>query len=130
MKTKKNPKTGQEKKEEGKLFYRIEEVSRLTGIDEGTIAAWEKAFPFLTAGVTGAGIKFFRAQDVAIIRRLAELQQNEDLTQAGIKRRIEDEFGLARPPAAHPETMQKILTIIKDELQDILCFLSNRPKND
>jgi DNA-binding transcriptional MerR regulator len=48
-----NPKTQ-------KLFFKIEEVSRLTRLDKATIESWEKEFPFLQPGLTGSGQKIFR----------------------------------------------------------------------
>ena len=56
-----------------KLVYKLDEVSRLTGVDPATLASWEEEFPFLSAGLTGSGEKFFRQQDVAIVARVKEL---------------------------------------------------------
>jgi len=44
-------------------------------------------------------------------------------TMAGIKRRIEDEFGLARSTPVHPERLRKALNNVRDELQDIVSAL-------
>ena len=85
-------------KPEQKLFYRIEEVSRLTKLDKETIESWEKEFPFLQPGLTGSGQKIFRAKDVEMIRRIKELLDEKSVTLAGARRRIEEEFGL-KPPA-------------------------------
>jgi DNA-binding transcriptional MerR regulator len=115
-----NPKT--------KLVYKLDEVSRLTGVDAATLAAWEEEFPFLSAGLTGSGDKFFRQQDVAIVARIKELMAAKTLTMAGIKRRIEDEFGLARPAAVHPERLRKTLNNVRDELQDIVSKLDGGRK--
>lgn len=117
-----------EKKTGGKLFYMFDETARLTGVDVRTIEAWEKEFPFLTAGVTGSGEKFFRGQDLDIIRRINELQSRKDLTQAGIKRRIEDEFGLAKPVSVHPEKIQKTLVMVREGLEEMLSLLSKASK--
>ncbi len=82
-----------------KLVYKLDEVSRLTSVDADTLATWEEEFPFLSAGLTGSGEKFFRQQDVDIIGRIKELMAGKTLTMAGIKRRIEEEFGLVRSAA-------------------------------
>ncbi len=111
-----------------KLFYRFDEAARLTGVDTRTIEAWEKEFPFLTAGVTSSGDKFFRRQDIAIIGRIKELQSCRTLTQAGIKRRIEEEFGLAKPVTVHPEKIQKTLVMVREGLEEMLTLLSKAPK--
>lgn len=106
-----------------KLVYKLDEVSRLTGVDPATLASWEEEFPFLSAGLTGSGEKFFRQQDVAIVARVKELMAAKSLTMAGIKRKIEDEFGLAHSSPVHPERLRKALNNVRDELQDIVASL-------
>ena len=106
-----------------KLVYKLDEVSRLTGVDAATLASWEEEFPFLSAGLTGSGEKFFRQQDVAIVARVKELMAAKSLTMAGIKRKIEDEFGLAHSNPVHPERLRKALNNVRDELQDIVASL-------
>lgn len=127
LKKKENRSKPNREKATAKLFYKIEEVTRLTGVDGKTLEAWEKEFPFLTAGVTGGGAKYFREQDVAIIRRIKELSEQSALTSAGIKRKIEEEFGLIRPAAVPPEKMMKTLLLVRDELDDLLSLLASRP---
>lgn len=106
-----------------KLVYKLDEVSRMTGVDPATLASWEEEFPFLSAGLTGSGEKFFRQQDVAIVARVKELMAAKSLTMAGIKRKIEDEFGLAHSNPVHPERLRKALNNVRDELQDIVSSL-------
>jgi DNA-binding transcriptional MerR regulator len=117
-----------DEKSRTKLVYKFDEVSRLTGVDVATLAAWEEDFPFLAAGLTGSGEKFFRQQDVAIVARIQELMAAKTLTMAGIKRRIEDEFGLARSAPIRPERLRKTLTNVRDELQDIVSVLDGGRK--
>ena len=117
------PKLFKDEKSKVKLVYKLDEVSRLTGVDAATLAAWEEEFPFLSAGLTGNGEKYFRQQDVAIIARIKELMAAKTLTIAGIKRRVEDEFGLGRSNPVHPEKLRKALNNVRDELQDIVSTL-------
>ncbi|HOW86497.1 MAG TPA: MerR family transcriptional regulator [Candidatus Aminicenantes bacterium] len=120
------PKDG--KADKAKLVYKLDEVSRLTGVDPATLATWEEEFPFLSAGLTGAGEKFFRRQDVAIVTRVKELMASKTLTMAGIKRRIEEEFHLAPSHPVHPERLRKALNNVRDELQDIVAALDGGRK--
>lgn len=114
------PKLPKDEASRAKLVYKIDEVSRLTGVDAATLQAWEEELPFLCAGQTGSGEKFFRQQDVAIIARVRELMDAKTLTLAGIKRRIEDEFGLPHANPVHPERLRKALNAVRDELQEIV----------
>lgn len=106
-----------------KLVYRLDEVSRRTGVDAATIDAWEQEFPFLNAGRAGDGGKIFREKDIAVIRRIRELLDEKRLTLAGIKRRIEEEFGLGALGPVHPEKLRKTLFSVRDELQEIAASL-------
>lgn len=121
-------KPGRDDQARAKLVYKLDEVSRLTGVDLPTLTSWEEEFPFLSAGLTGAGEKFFRQQDVAIVARIKELMAAKTLTMAGIKRRIEEEFHLAPSHPVHPERLRKTLNNVRDELQDIVSALDGGRK--
>ena len=111
-----------------KLAYKIEEVCRMAKVLPETLEAWEKEFPFLRAGRTGAGDRFFRPKDVEIIRRIRELTEQKSLTAAGIKRRIEDEFALRPTGPVHPDKLIRALYDVRDELQEILAALEKDVK--
>jgi DNA-binding transcriptional MerR regulator len=117
-------------KTSSKLFFRLDEVSRLTKVDAGTIESWEKEFPFLQPGLTGSGQKIFRAQDVDIIRRIKSLLDGKSVTLAGAKRRIEEELGLRSAAAVHPDRMKKALNQVRDELSALVQELSGGPKKN
>jgi DNA-binding transcriptional MerR regulator len=122
------PKLFQDEKPKAKLVYRLEEVARLAKLDAETLESWEKEFPFLNAGRTGNGQKYFRQRDVDIILRIKDLVSLRTLTMAGIKRRIEEEFGLAPTGPVHPEKLRKALYNVREELQGIVSSLEKAPK--
>ncbi|MBM3309941.1 MAG: MerR family transcriptional regulator [Candidatus Aminicenantes bacterium] len=111
-----------------KLFYRLEEVSRILKIPAETIAVWEREIPFLQPGLRGDGKKIFRPRDVEIMRRIKALLDEKSVTLAGAKRRVEEEFGLRPSPAVHPEKIVQFLWRVRDDLQDISQSLAKRPK--
>ncbi len=117
-----------DEKPKAKLVYKFDEVARLAGLDAATLESWEQEFPFLNAGRTGGGQKFFRQKDVDIILRIKELTASKTLTMAGIKRRIEEEFGLIPTTPIHPEKLRKALYNVRDELQQIVSSLGTKPK--
>lgn len=112
----------------GKLVYKVEEVSRLIKVDPAVIESWEQEFPFLRAGRTGSGQRYFRPKDVEIIRRIRELVEEKSLTMAGIRRRIEEEFSLRPTGPIHPEKLKRALYDVRDELQDIVVALDKKAK--
>lgn len=123
-----HPKLFKDDKTKLKLVYKIDEVSRMTGVDVAILTSWEEEFPFLSSGLTGSGEKFFRQQDVAIIARIKDLMAAKTLTLAGIRRRVEDEFGLSRSRPVHPEKLRKALNNVRDELEDIVVSLDSGRK--
>ena len=122
------PKLFKEAAAPDKLVYKVEEVSRLTKVEPSVIEAWEQEFPFLRAGRTGSGQRYFRPKDIEIIRRIRELIDEKNLTMAGIKRRVEEEFGLRPAGPIHPDKLKRALYDVRDELQDIVVALEKKPK--
>ena len=119
-----------EKKEEApslkseKLVYRLDEISRLAKVSSRTIDSWEKEFYFVHAGVTASGERIFRKKDLEIIIRLKELLENQSLTLAGAKRRIEEEFSLKTPVPVHPDRLKKVLFQVREQLKEIATSLN------
>lgn len=109
-----------------KMAYSIDEVSRITKIAPEIIDAWENELYFLHAGQTGTGVKIFRKKDLTIILRLKELLEKEELTLAGAKRRIEEEFGIKTSIPVHPDRLKKVLYRVKDQLQEIASSLDKK----
>lgn len=108
-----------------KLAYSINEVCRLTELDVSTLESWEKELSFLNAGKTRTGKKFFRERDLAIIIRLKQLVEDQSMTLAGAKRRVESEFGI-RGAATPPEKLKKTLNRVRNQLKD-LCEDLEKP---
>ncbi|MFC2167021.1 MerR family transcriptional regulator [Acidobacteriota bacterium] len=120
-----------EKKEEEalkseKLVYRLEEISRLARVSARTINSWEKEFYFVHAGVTASGERIFRKKDLEIIIRLKELLENQGLTLAGAKRKIEEEFSLKTPVPMHPDRLKKVLFQVREQLIEIATSLNSK----
>lgn len=107
-----------------KLVYRLEEISRITKVSPRTIDSWEKEFYFVQAGMTASGERIFRKKDLEIIIRLKELLENQGLTLAGAKRRIEEEFSLKTPVSMHPDRLKKVLFQVREQLKDIATSLN------
>jgi DNA-binding transcriptional MerR regulator len=110
-----------------KLVYTLDEVVRLTKLDPALLESWEQEFPFLHSGRTAKDEKIFRPKDVAMIRRIQELLETRGLTLAGVRRRIEEEFGLRTPQTVHPEKLRKVLAEVRDGLQEIAASLKKSP---
>jgi DNA-binding transcriptional MerR regulator len=110
-----------------KLIFSAEEVCRLLKITPETLKSWEDEFPFFFAGQTAKGKQIYRQKDVLIILRIKELLEENALTHAGIKRKIEKEFGF-KTDKVPAEKLATTLSEIKEELTAILRTLEKRRK--
>ncbi len=113
------------KTEDEKLVYKLEEVARLAQVDKNVIESWEKDLYFIQSGQTRAGHKIFRKKDLSIFLRLKELLENEGLTLAGAKRQLEEELGMKKSSAIHPDRMKKVLYNVREQLKDIASSLKD-----
>lgn len=109
-----------------KIVYRLDEISRIAKLDSKIIDNWEKEFYFLHAGQTATGHKIFRKKDLAIILRIKELVENQGLTLAGAKRRIEEEFGLKSSATVHSDRLRKALYDVREQLKDLASSLQKK----
>jgi DNA-binding transcriptional MerR regulator len=110
-----------------KLIFSSEEVCRLLKITPENLKDWENEFPLFFAGQTASGKQIYRQKDVLIILRIKELLEENTLTSAGIKRKIEEEFGF-KTDKIPPEKLYSALTKIKEELTEILGTLEKKQK--
>ncbi|MGB9906749.1 MAG: MerR family transcriptional regulator [Candidatus Saccharicenans sp.] len=110
-----------------KLIFSLAEVCRLLKISPETVKEWEREFPLFFAGQTASGQQIYRQKDVLIILRLKELLEENTLTSAGIRRKIEEEFGF-KTDKIPPEKLYSALAQIKQELTEILQALEKKVK--
>lgn len=110
-----------------KLVFSAAEVCRLLKISPDTLQSWENEFPVFFAGQTASGQLIYRQKDVLIISRIKELLEENTLTNAGIKRKIEEEFGL-KTDRVPPEKMLAAISQIKEELMGLLQALEKKQK--
>ncbi|MDD8030688.1 MAG: MerR family transcriptional regulator [Acidobacteriota bacterium] len=110
-----------------KLIFSSQEICRLLQITPETLKDWENEFPLFFAGQTASGKQIYRQKDVLIILRIKELLEENTLTTAGIKRKIEEEFGF-KTDQIPPERLYSVLAKIKEELIEILKTLEKKQK--
>lgn len=110
-----------------KLIFSLDEVCCLLKITPQTVKDWEREFPLFFPGQTASGKQIYRQKDVLIILRIKELLEESTLTSAGIKRKIEEEFGF-KTDRIPPEKLYSALTQVKEELTEILQTLEKKKK--
>lgn len=86
-----------------KLYYRIGEVSRLTGVKAHVLRYWETEFRWMAPPKSRSKQRLYRKRDIEFVWLLKHLLWNERYTIAGARRRIqelgvEDALELLRSP--------------------------------
>ena len=71
-----------------KLFYKIGEVSALTGVQPYVLRYWESEFKLLRPKKNRAGQRVYRRPDLDLVMRIKQLLYEERLTLEGAKKRL------------------------------------------
>jgi DNA-binding transcriptional MerR regulator len=85
----KQPQRARKKKQiTEKLFYKIGEVSRITGVEAYVLRYWETEFPFLKPRKSSSGQRVYVKKDIELIRQIKTLLYNERYTIEGVRKRL------------------------------------------
>src|SRR3954463_8935892 len=85
-----------------RLYYKIGEACKALGIQPYVLRYWETEFPALTPSKSRSGQRAYSAKEVAVIRRIQDLLDEEGYTIAGAKMNLEGD--LAAGSLGKPET--------------------------
>jgi DNA-binding transcriptional MerR regulator len=91
-------------------FRTIGEVSRDTGIPQHILRYWETRFPQLRPLQRAGRRRYYRPEDVALVRRIQDLLDHQGYTIRGVQKLLESE---APPPRGGRKTA---LLAIRDRL--------------
>jgi DNA-binding transcriptional MerR regulator len=86
---------------EGKLYYRIGEVSRITGVKPYVLRYWESEFRWMAPQKSRSRQRLYRKKDIEMIVLIKKLLYEERFTIAGARKRLK-ELGVSRARAAAP----------------------------
>lgn len=73
-----------------KLYYRIGEVSRLTGVKAHVLRYWETEFRWMAPPKSRSKQRLYRKRDIEFVWLLKQLLWDERYTIAGARQRIQD----------------------------------------
>ena len=76
-------------------FRTISEAAEAVGAPQHVLRFWETKFPFVTPVKRAGGRRFYRPQDIVILKAIRRLLHDEGLTIKGVQRLHKDQ-GLAR----------------------------------
>lgn len=90
-----------------KLYRRIGEVARLTGLKPSIIRFWETEFPGIAPQKSSTGQRLYSQQNIKEISTIKDLLYTEKLTIAGAKNRLRQARKSASAPS--PDTLKQIV---------------------
>ena len=74
--------------EEGKLYYSISEVCRMTGLEAHVLRYWETEFAQMRPKKNRAGNRAYRSREIEYIRYIRHLLHEEKYTLQGAKKKL------------------------------------------
>ena len=80
-----------------KLYYKIGEVAKITGIKTHVLRYWETEFKAIRPNKSRSNQRLYRKQDVDLILHLKDLLYNQGFTIAGARKKLREK------PAKSPE---------------------------
>ena len=73
-----------------KLFFKIGEVAKLTGVEQHVLRYWEDEFEVLQPKKNKSGQRFYEKKDVELIIKIQRLLYLERYTIAGAKQKMRE----------------------------------------
>ncbi len=113
---------------DGKIYYRIGEVSRITGVKPYVLRYWESEFRWMAPAKSRSKQRLYRKRDIEVIQLIKRLLYEERYTIAGARKKLRD-LGVGRalesprPKVTQDRDPQVFLRRIRDELQSIRGML-------
>jgi DNA-binding transcriptional MerR regulator len=105
----------QQQQQPSKLFYRIGEVSRLTGLEQHVLRFWETEFPQIKPNKGRTGQRLYTKRDLDTILQIKQLLYKEGFTIAGARKKLNNR--------EEQDTSDAVIESVKKELREILEML-------
>jgi DNA-binding transcriptional MerR regulator len=115
---------------DGKLYYKIGEVSRITGVKAYVLRYWENEFRWMAPVKSRSKQRMYRKRDIEIIQLIKRLLYEERFTIAGARRKLR-ELGVARAldgpqlDLALDGDPRRVLRRLRDELVAVRGMLQS-----
>ena len=102
----------------GKRYFTIGEVSELCGVKPHVLRYWEQEFPQLAPLKRRGNRRYYRRQDVMLIRQIRSLLYEHGFTIGGARQRLSGEEA-----KLDVNQSRQIIRQIRTELEDVLIIL-------
>lgn len=98
-------------------FRTISETSEAVGAPQHVLRFWETKFTFVTPVKRAGGRRFYRPQDVVVLKAIRRLLHDEGLTIKGVQR-LHKEQGLARLAAYGDPAAAFVMDAVQGAIAD------------
>lgn len=71
-----------------KIYFSIAEVADMFNMSQSNLRFWEKEFKQLNPKRNDKGTRFYTREDIAVIKKIFFLIEEQNLTLAGVKRKL------------------------------------------
>ena len=113
-----------------RLYYRIGEVSRITGLKPHILRYWESEFKVIRPHKGGSLQRLYRRKDLDLILKIKKLLYEDGFTIAGAKKKIRDlerlenkQLKLKLAEKGSSGETHELLTALQEELKGIRKML-------
>lgn len=90
-------------------FRTIGEVSAETGIRQNILRYWEAQFPQLRPVTRAGNRRYYRPEDVALVRRIQHLLEDEGYTVRGVQKLLTEAAPAAIPAASDGPALEPVM---------------------
>jgi DNA-binding transcriptional MerR regulator len=104
-----------------KLFYKIGEVSKITGVEPYVLRYWETEFPFLKPRKSRSGQRIYSKKDLEIIFTVRDLLYKERYTIEGVRKKLGESGPNKKPqPGGKVLSASSALEHTKKRLRELI----------
>jgi DNA-binding transcriptional MerR regulator len=112
-----------------RLFYKISEVSAITGLEAYVLRYWESEFPTLRPQKSRGGQRIYQKKDIEAVLKIKQMLYEKGFTIAGARKAMASRNGGSSETAAQPLSKGFIYRL-RGELAEILRILSSHEKQN
>ena len=104
-----------QQQQSSKLFYRIGEVSRLSGLEQYVLRYWESEFPQLKPNKGKSGQRLYSKKDLDTVLHIKQLLYKDGYTISGARKKLNSR--------GDRDALESAVETAKKELREILELL-------
>lgn len=97
-------------------YRTIGEVAADTGLPQHRLRYWEQRFPQLRPLQRSGQRRYYRPEDVAMVRRIDRLLNSDGYTIQGVQKLLASETVVPAPPVTKPTSLGRVRDLLVDAL--------------